>query len=83
MYEELVTYYPKDKLITNTYNKTFDRCISAIKKCEEGYNVAIVGSGDTGIYGMSSIVLENADTNKINVVVIPGISFILSGAWRH
>jgi precorrin-3B C17-methyltransferase len=80
MYEELVTYYPKDKLITNTYNKTFDRCMSAIKKSEEGYNVAIVGSGDTGIYGMSSIVLENADTNKINVVVIPGISFILSGA---
>ena len=54
------------------------RCEKAIKLAEEGVKVAIISSGDAGIYGMAGLILEiiNDGKNilKPSVEVHPGIS---------
>lgn len=45
-------------------------------------NVAILGNGDTGIYGIASIILERTFEymDKIDVEIVPGITYAISGA---
>ena len=54
------------------------RCEKAIQLAEEGVKVAIISSGDAGIYGMAGLILEiiNESKNifKPSVEVHPGIS---------
>ena len=41
-----------------------------------------MGSGDTGIYGIASIILERTSEymDKIDVEIVPGIIYAISGA---
>ncbi len=58
-----------------------ERCALALKYASEGENVAVVSSGDAGIYGMAGLCLEMAEAfPDVEVTVIPGISAALSGA---
>ena len=67
-YVELVEEYLPDKEYLYTgMTKEVDRCKMALEKACEGLSVAVVCSGDAGVYGM-----------EINVV--PGISAVLSGS---
>lgn len=45
-------------------------------------NVAILGNGDTGIYEIASIILERTFEymDKIDVEIVPGITYAISGA---
>lgn len=53
-----------------------DRCRQAIELAASGRTVALVSSGDPGIYGMAGLAMEQADTlgHQIAIEVIPGIS---------
>ena len=81
IYKKLKFYFG-NKMIGNDYKSTSARCNNAINSAESGLNVAITGSGDTGIYGISSIIIERVnDANvDVEVEVIPGITSAISGA---
>ncbi len=65
-----------------------DRCIAAIEAAAEGRNVALVCSGDPGIYAMAALVMEILDkaedeaAARIAVTVLPGVSALQVAAAR-
>lgn len=56
--------------------KEADRCRRALELAAEGKTVALVSSGDAGIYGMAGIMLEIIEESgmEIETEVIPGIT---------
>ena len=59
--------------------KEVDRCRYAVKKAEEGFNVAVVCSGDSGVYAMASLIYELCMDNNLEIEVVPGITAAISG----
>lgn len=65
-----------------------DRCAEALNLAASGRRVALVSSGDAGIYAMASLVFELIDTSeraewrRLQVEVIPGISALQALAAR-
>ncbi len=52
----------------------------AILKAREGKRVAMVCSGDSGVYGMSGLILQLAEESPdLEIEVIPGVTAALSG----
>ncbi len=58
-----------------------ERCRTALGMAASGETVAMVCSGDAGVYGMASLVLElSALYPQVEIVVVPGVTAALSGA---
>ena len=66
-----------------------DRCRFALKQAQAGKTVAVVCSGDPGVYGMASLLLEleaagrydkDPMGGRVDITIIPGITAALSGA---
>lgn len=73
--------YSHKELISTAMTKEIDRCHAALKRADEGAVVAMVCSGDPGVYGMASPVLELAPHYpEVEVEVVPGVTAALSGA---
>ena len=82
VYLELLSdrYAHKEKLGT-PMKREVERCQICIDKALEGKQVALICSGDAGVYGMASLVLELVDNRQdIEVYVVAGVSAALSGA---
>ena len=81
-YVELVEEYLPDKEYLYTgMTKEVDRCKMALEKACEGLSVAVVCSGDAGVYGMAGLVYElSSDYPDVEINVVPGISAVLSGS---
>ena len=60
--------------------KEIDRCEKVLELAKEGKMVALISSGDAGIYGMAGIMIEVALGSRIDVEVIPGITSSVAGA---
>ena len=61
--------------------KEVDRCRLVLERALAGQNVAIVSSGDAGIYGMAGIMHEVAvGRDDIEIEVIPGVTAASAGA---
>ena len=60
--------------------KEIDRCEKVLELAKEGKIVALISSGDAGIYGMAGIMIEVALGSGIDVEVIPGITSSVAGA---
>jgi len=73
--------YP-DKVIHETrMTQEIGRCRTAIQFAQEGKTVCVVSSGDSGVYGMASLLFElAADIPDIEIEVIPGVTAAVSGA---
>lgn len=57
-----------------------ERCRYAVKASRDGKNVCVVCSGDSGVYGMASLVHElAAGYEDIEVVCVAGVTAALSG----
>lgn len=56
--------------------KESERCSIALRKAVEGATVALVSSGDAGVYGMAGLAMEMAEAEQmqIDIEVIPGVS---------
>lgn len=68
-------YFPGKEFISTGMRGEVERCKLAMKKAEEGNVVAIVSSGDSGIYGMAGLMLEIVGNRAgISIEVIPGIT---------
>ena len=58
-YIALVKDLIKDKeVVGNGMRQEVDRCQKAVDLAAEGHQVAVISSGDPGVYGMSGLVLE-------------------------
>lgn len=69
------------KFLSNGMRKEVDRCQLVLAEALKGQTVAIVSSGDAGVYGMAGIMHEvAADHPEIPIEVIPGITAACSGA---
>ncbi len=78
-YIELLGEFIKDKeIISSGMKREVERALLAIEKAAGGRYVAVVSSGDPGIYGMAGITLELLEKEKMSdrlaVEIIPGIT---------
>ncbi len=69
-------YFPDKQFKATGMMREVDRCRSAIEDASSGKKVAIVSSGDSGIYGMAGIVYQLVDEMKadISIEVVPGVT---------
>ena len=81
-YTDIVrNYYPDKEYFENGMRQETERCKKCIEFAREGRSVALVCSGDAGIYGMASPLLEAAEEEGFDdIEIIPGITAALSGA---
>ncbi|MCR5793538.1 MAG: precorrin-3B C(17)-methyltransferase [Lachnospiraceae bacterium] len=80
VYVELMKrIFPEKQYYDTGMRSEKERCEYAIAKTIEGVETAIVCSGDSGIYGMASLVMELPDAQNIEIKVIPGVTAAASG----
>jgi len=72
----LKEFFPNKEFRPSKMLREVERCTLAIAEAEKGRNVAVVSSGDSGIYGMAGIVYQIADerNSDIEIDVVPGIT---------
>ena len=73
--------YPEKETYATGMTREIDRCRWALQTARTGKTVALVCSGDAGVYGMASPLLElAAEYPDVEVEVVPGLTAALSGA---
>ena len=82
VYIDLVRpHYPEKGVYTTGMTREIDRCRWALEAAQSGKAVALVCSGDAGVYGMASPLLELAGAYPdVEVEIVPGLTAALSGA---
>lgn len=72
--------YPDKEVLTTPMTQEARRCAIAIEEARKGKNVAMVCSGDSGIYGMAALIYElRGEQPQPEVEVIPGLTAACSG----
>ena len=72
--------YPGKELLSTPMTQEADRCRMAIEEARKGKTVSMVCSGDSGIYGMASLIYEIlGEDTSVAVEVIPGLTAACSG----
>lgn len=82
-YIKLVEDFIKDKeVVQNGMRKEVDRCQDAIDIAKTGKKVAVISSGDAGIYGMAGLMLELITKQELDipVKVVPGVTASIGAA---
>lgn len=74
VYVELIKkYFPEKIFYVSGMRAERERCLMALKFSREyHYDVALISSGDAGVYGMAGLMLELADGEDVKI--IPGIT---------
>ena len=73
--------YPDKTYASTPMTREAERCRMALDEAKAGKTVALVCSGDSGVYGMAGLVLElRGEDSEPEVEVIPGLSACISGA---
>ena len=66
---------PGKILYSSGMTQEIDRCSMAMKFAKDyDKNVALISSGDAGVYGMAGLMLEVASGSGIDVRIIPGVT---------
>ncbi len=69
------------KMMSTPMRQERERCRIAFEEAEKGKKVALICSGDAGIYGMASLMYEiGKEHPKTELVIIPGVTAANSGA---
>jgi cobalt-precorrin 5A hydrolase/precorrin-3B C17-methyltransferase len=71
---------PGTRTETYTLGEEVERCRSAIGQAARGASVALVSSGDVGIYAMASPALEEGGLDRVEVTAVPGITAAAAAA---
>lgn len=81
VYVDLVhPLFPEKETFTTPMKKEIDRCRWALDTAKAGKSVAMVCSGDAGVYGMAGPILElSVDYPEVEIAIVPGITAALSG----
>lgn len=73
--------YPDKEFLTTPMTKEADRCRMALEAARSGKDVAMICSGDSGIYGMAALIYElRGEGLEPEVEVVPGLTAACSGA---
>ena len=86
-YVELAkTFIAEKDVISSGMSQEVERCTKAIAEAKKGRCVALISSGDPGVYGMAGLALEIINKKRLwsrcEVEIIPGIPVIHSAAAR-
>ena len=71
--------FPEKEYLQTAMRKEVERCRAAIECALRGISVAVISSGDAGVYGMAGLVFELAQGLDVEIEVIPGVTAALSG----
>ena len=82
VYIDLVKeHFPGKQMLTTPMRKEVERCRLAFEEAQKGQTVAMICSGDAGIYGMTGVMEELlAEYPGVELENVPGISAVISGA---
>ena len=73
--------FPDKETLSTGMRREVDRCRAAVEAALTGKDVAVVCSGDSGVYGMAGLVYEVAqEYPPIHIEVVPGITAACGGA---
>jgi len=75
-------YFPDKEYKATGMMREVERCRIAIEDAERGQTVAMISSGDSGIYGMAGIIYQMADEmgSRVEIETIPGVTAASSAA---
>lgn len=65
------------QIVATGMRQEIDRCREAIRIAAEGHHVAVISSGDAGVYGMAGILIECLDQEgllDLPLEIIPGVT---------
>lgn len=81
VYADLIRpLFPNKKYLVTPMRREADRCRMAIDAALQGKIVAMISSGDAGVYGMAGLLCEMAEGLSVDIEIIPGVTAALSGA---
>lgn len=82
VYVDLVRdLFPDKEFFTTPMKQEIERCRWAIETAKAGRNVAMVCSGDAGVYGMAGLLFELAEQyGDVDIQVVSGVTAAISGA---
>lgn len=73
--------FPQKQFLMTPMRKEAERCKMALEQARQGQDVAMVCSGDAGVYGMAGLMYElKADYPEVELKIIPGITAATGGA---
>lgn len=73
--------FPDKETLSSGMRREVDRCRAAVEAALTGKSVAVVCSGDSGVYGMAGLIYEVAqEYDPIDIEVVPGITAACGGA---
>ena len=73
--------FPEKEVLSTGMRREVDRCRAAVEAALTGKNVAVVCSGDSGVYGMAGLIYEVVqEYDPIEIEVVPGITAACGGA---
>lgn len=72
------------EVVSGTMGREVDRAKTAVEKALENKAVAVISSGDPGVYGMAGVVLEVAalEGAGVPVEVVPGVTAATAAASK-
>lgn len=74
-------YFPDKEMQSTPMMKEVERCRLALEQAATGKTVSLVCSGDSGVYGMSGLMLELAEHYPETAIeLIPGVTAACGGA---
>ena len=82
VYVDLIEkYFPEKEFLTTPMREEVKRCRLCFDLAREGKNVALICSGDAGVYGMAAPMYELLpEYEGVSLRVVPGITAANSGA---
>lgn len=73
-------HFPDKQFLTTPMRQEVERCRMAFEEAGQGKTVAMVCSGDAGVYGMSGLILElQQEYLECEVEVVSGVTAALAG----
>lgn len=81
VYIDLVKdHFPGKEFLTTPMRKEVDRCVMAFEEAKKGKTVAMICSGDAGVYGMSGLMYEvGVNYPDVELKILPGVTAALGG----
>ncbi|MBS7403457.1 MAG: precorrin-3B C(17)-methyltransferase [Oscillospiraceae bacterium] len=74
-------HYPDKEYFQTPMLGEVERCEKALELAESGKTVAVICSGDSGVYGMAGLIYElSVKHEKVNIIPVAGVSAAMSGA---
>lgn len=82
VYVDLIKeHFPGKKFLTTPMRQETERCLMALRQADQGSCVAVICSGDSGVYGMAGLIYElSVDFPEVEIEVVAGITAASSGA---